>query len=155
MMYIRPIRPTDTDLFCSILDRTSADDRYCRFLHVVNHFDPDEVRRFCGSGADLIGFIATSNGRALGAVHAYFLDDGSAELAIVVANDARHGGVGRALVERLIDALVQRGCPRLIAYAFCENYAMVSLARSFGMQHAGGDSTVAKWALDLPVPIAA
>jgi RimJ/RimL family protein N-acetyltransferase len=148
-LHIRSIQAADENLYRSILERTSEEDRYCRFLHVVNHFDPVEIRRFVEPAPDLIGFIAIEGDEALGAAHACFLADGSAELAIIVARDARHQGTARALVLRVIDEIAKRGCRRLIAYALAENYAMTSLALSLGMTADGIDANVTQWTLEI------
>ena len=148
-LHIRSIQAADERLYRSILDRTSEEDRYCRFLHVVNHFDPVEIRRFVEPAPDLVGFIAIEGDEALGAAHACFLADGSAELAIIVARDARHHGIAYALVRRVIDALAERGCCRMIAYALFENYAMTALALSLGMTADGVDASVTLWTLEM------
>ncbi len=148
-LHIRSIRAADESLYRSILDRTSEEDRYCRFFHVVNRFDPAEIRRFVEPAADLVGFIAIEGDESLGAAHACFLADGSAELAIIVARDARHHGIAHALVLRVIDAVAERGCRRLIAYALAENYAMTALAFSLGMSADGIDADVTQWTLEI------
>jgi len=43
---VRSIVPSDEDAYRAILEDTSAEDRYCRFFHLVDHFDPDEAQRF-------------------------------------------------------------------------------------------------------------
>ena len=119
-MQIRPIKPTDTEHYRSILERTSLEDRYCRFFHAVDHFDPAEISRFVELPPDAVGFIAEENGRALGVVHAFMVERDTAELAIIVAADARRRGVGFALTSRVITALRARDaagssptrCPR-------------------------------------------
>ena len=72
-MHIRPIKPTDTEHYRSILERTSPEDRSCRFFHAVDHFDQAEIRRFVELPPDAVGFIAEENGRALGVVHAFMV----------------------------------------------------------------------------------
>jgi len=59
--------------------------------------------------------------RPLGVAHAFFIDEGCAEIAFVVANDGRHLGVGRMLLERLLAALQQRRCTSVMAYALAQN----------------------------------
>jgi GNAT superfamily N-acetyltransferase len=70
-----------------------------------------------------------------------------AEIAIVVANDARHVGVGRRLFDRLIAALQQRGCTSIIAYAIAQNGAFSNLAQSVGMRPGSSDGGIATWTL--------
>ena len=146
---IRAIVPSDADNYRSILQRTSAEDRYCRFFHVVDHFDDAAVDSYVKASPDTIGLIAEKHGQPLGVAHAFFIDEGCAETAFVVANDARHLGVGRLLFERLIVALQQRPCTSVIAYALAQNGPFSNLARSFGMRPRSDDGGIVTWTLSL------
>jgi GNAT superfamily N-acetyltransferase len=130
---VRAIVPSDADNYRDILQRTSAEDRYCRFFHTVDHFG-GAVERYVEARTDTIGLIAEKHGRPLGVAHAFFINEGCAEIAIVVARDARYLGVGRRLFDRLIAALQQRECTSIIAYALTQNGAVSNLARSVGMR---------------------
>ena len=147
-MEVRTIDLGDLERYQSILDRTTDEDRYCRFFHAVDHFDPDEVRRFVEPDGNIVGFIAVDGERALGAAHAYLVDEKTAELAIVVANDSRRSGVGAALVTRLIAELRALGYRYVIAYALAENRAFAKLAKRVGMHSTGLKSSVVTWALE-------
>jgi GNAT superfamily N-acetyltransferase len=149
---VRAIVPTDAKNYRSILQRTSAEDRYCRFFHTVDHFDDEAIERYVEARTDTIGLIAEKHGRPLGVAHAFFIDEGRAKIAIVVANDARHVGVGRRLFDRLIAALQQRGFASIIAYAITQNGAFSSLAQSVGMRPGSSDGGIATWTLS-PVGI--
>jgi acetyltransferase len=129
---VRPIRPSDEAAYRNILERTTDEDRYCRFFHVVDHFDPAEVHRYVEECSDTIGFIALDDGVPLGSVHAVAIDARTAELAIVVAHDARKRGVGRALIEALTAEIRRRGTHRLIALSLSQNTAFAKLAKSTG-----------------------
>jgi GNAT superfamily N-acetyltransferase len=144
---VRAIVPSDADNYCSILQRTSAEDRCCRFFQAVDHFDDDAIDHYVKASPDAIGLIAEQHGRPLGVAHAFFIDEGRAEVAMVVANDARHLGVGRLLFGRLIGALQQRRCTSVIAYALAQNGAFSNLARSVGMQPGSSDGGIVTWTL--------
>jgi len=153
-MNIRPIDPSDGAKYRSILERTSSEDRYCRFFHHVDHFSEEFVDRYVTAQPDVLGFIALDDdGTPLGAAHAIRLENEprKAELAIVVAQDARRRGVARALLNRLIDALGEWDCDSLIAYALRENRVFTRLARSAGMRADPiGDGATAVWRLAPP-----
>ena len=149
-MLVRPIAPPDEEAYRTILETTTAEDRYCRFFHLVDHFDPDEVRRFVEDRDDTIGVIAFDGTVPLGAAHAVLLDDGeSAELAIVVARGTRHVGVGTALLDLLIERVKARGLRRLVACALRENSAFVHLARHAGFRVDEVDGATQHWVLPL------
>lgn len=153
VMTVRPIRPSDEAAYRSILERTTDEDRYCRFFHVVDHFDPAELHRYVEDRSDTIGFIAEEDGIALGSAHAVALDERSAELAIVVAHDARRRGVGLALVRALVAEMRRRGSQGLYAISLSSNSAFAKLAEAAGFAHESTEGGTLTWRLaDLEVP---
>ena len=148
-MLVRPIEPSDEDAYRTILEATTAEDRYCRFFHMVDHFDPSEVRRYVETRDDTIGMIAFDGTVPLGAAHAVTLDEESAELAIVVARGVRHGGVGTALIQALIVRLKERGFRRLTACALRENHPFEHLAKRNGFAVDDADGAALRWVLPL------
>jgi len=148
-MLVRSIAPSDEEAYRTILESTTAEDRYCRFFHLVDHFDPEEVLRFVEDRDDTIGVIAFEGTVPLGAAHAVLLDTESAELAIVVARGTRHVGVGSALLDSLIERVKARGLRRLVACALRENHAFVHLARRAGFRVDEADGATQHWVLPL------
>jgi GNAT superfamily N-acetyltransferase len=144
---VRAIVPSDAESYRNVLQRTSAEDRYYRFFHTVDHFDDEVVERYVEARTDTIGLIAEKHGRPFGVAHAFFIDEGLAEIAIVVASDARHLGVGRRLLDRLIAALQQRRCMYIIGYALAQNGALGNLARSVGMRPVSSQNGIVTWTL--------
>ena len=148
-MLVRPIGPSDEAAYLAILETTSAEDRYCRFFHAVDHFDPNEVRHFVEERPDMVGMIAFDDTAPLGAAHAALLDEQTAELAIVVARGERHHGVGSALLAALIAELKRRGYQRVIACALRENTPFGTLARHAGFTIEEADGGTVRWVLRL------
>lgn len=149
-MIVRPIAPTDEAAYRDILDRTTDEDRYCRFFHVVDHFDPAEVHRYVEARADTIGFIAIDeDGTALGSAHAVAIDGAATELAIVVAHDARRRGIGRALVGAVVDEVRRIGTHDLVALSLAQNHAFAKLARAFGFTLESRDALTLNWRLPI------
>ncbi len=153
-MIVRPIVPSDEAAYRSILERTTDEDRYCRFFHVVDHFDPAEVHRYVEARSDTVGFIAYEGDVPLGSAHAVAIDEHSAELAIVVAHDARRRGVGHALVAALATEVRRRGTHRLIAISLTQNTAFAKLAEATGLLLERNDGSTLLWHLG-PEPAAA
>lgn len=146
-MIVRPIRPSDEAAYRSILERTTDEDRYCRFFHVVDHFDPAELHRYVEARSDSIGFIAFDGIQPLGSAHALAIDEKTAELAVVVAGDARCRGVGRALVEALATEVRRRGTHQLIAISLAENVAFARLAEATGFVFERSEGSTISWQL--------
>ena len=150
-MLVRPIAPSDEEAYRAILETTTAEDRYCRFFHLVDHFDAEEVHRFVEDRDDTIGVIAFDENTPLGAAHAVVLDEESAELAIVVARGTRQVGVGTALLDALIERVKARGLKRLVACALRENTPFVHLARNAGFHVDEAEGATQHWLLPLTV----
>ena len=148
-MLVRPIEPSDEDAYRAILEATSDEDRYCRFFHLVDHFDPEEVHRYVETRSDMIGVIAFDEDAPLGAAHAALLDAETAELAIVVARHARRLGVATACLDALIAQLKERGFRRLIACALRENHPFEHLAKRAGFHVEESDGAALRWVLAL------
>ncbi|MGH7715259.1 MAG: GNAT family N-acetyltransferase [Vulcanimicrobiaceae bacterium] len=148
-MEIRPIVPDDGDAYRMILEDTSEEDRYCRFFHAVDHFEPEFIEESVNR-PDAIGFIAFEGAEPLGTAHAIAIGDGAAELAVIVARNGRRCGVAHALVERIIDESRKRDYNALVGYALRMNLPFSRLARSFGMvPDPMSDGATVTWRLDL------
>ncbi|GAC1403548.1 MAG: hypothetical protein NVSMB64_05480 [Candidatus Velthaea sp.] len=148
-MRIRQLNSNDEGAYRSILARTSAEDRYFRFFVALDNLDPAEIRRAVEDRPDLIGFLAEDNGRALGIAHGSLLENGSAELTVLVADDARRRGGGRELLRATVAHLRRLGVERIIAYSLSENYAFSKLGRSIGLQVKQAERSELLW--DLPL----
>jgi GNAT superfamily N-acetyltransferase len=146
-MIVRAIVPGDEDAYRTILERTSSEDRYCRFFHHVDHFDPAEVHRFVEERDDMVGVIAEEDGVPLGAAHAAFLDETTAELGIVVSQEARKRGVGVALLGGLIAHLKVSGFSRMAAVSLRGNHGFEALARRAGFTAERADGEALWWML--------
>ena len=100
-MIVRAIAPSDEEAYRSILERTSPEDRYCRFFHRVDHFDPEAVHRFVEDRDDMFGMIAEEDGSGLGAAHAAIpAPPSSEEIAWKLVKDSTEAGQFRRFVEQ-------------------------------------------------------
>jgi hypothetical protein len=148
-MRIHPITISDAKSYLSILNRTSEEDRYCRFFHIVNYFDLNSVKSFVELAPDTLGFIAEDETKALGAVHAFGISQDVAEIAIIVANDARRQHVAYKLTSRMIQALHGHNCNSVRAYSLFGNNAFAKLAKSVDMVSIGQASEMMTWSLKI------
>lgn len=147
-MRVRTIEPSDYDDYARLLEKTSDEDRFCRFFHVVKTFDPREIHRFVDSQPDMVGFIAEDRGGLKpGVAHGFLTEAHTAEVAVLVAAEARRRGIGFALLSALIAELQARECRRIIAYSLSENHAFANLARSAGLRPNSVQSGTVTWAL--------
>ena len=146
-MRIRRLKPSDEGAYRSIFARTSSEDRYFRFFVAVDHLDPADIARAVEDRPDLIGFLAEENGRPLGIAHGEVLENGSAELSVLVAADARRRGVATALLRATIAQLRALGVKRITAYSLNDNHAFGKLGRSIGLQVKQAKGSELLWAL--------
>ena len=146
-MHIRRLNPGDEGAYSSILDRTSKEDRYFRFFVALDQLDPADIRHAVEDRADLIGFLAEEDGRSLGIAHGEVLENGSGELTVLVADDARRRGVATALLCATIAHLREVGVKRITAYSLSDNYAFSKLGRSIGLQVDQAKGSELLWAL--------
>ena len=146
---IRRITAADRDNYRQILEDTTDEDRYCRFFHAVDHFDPEFIDAYVRERPGTIGFIAL-NAEPLGSAHAIAIDERTVELAVVVARKGRRRGIASALLERVVAEARARGYETLIAYALRENAAFTALALHLGMRpdpHSDGSTVI--WKLSI------
>jgi GNAT superfamily N-acetyltransferase len=145
-MIVRHIAPSDYEDYARLLESTSDEDRFCRFFHVVKSFDPREVHRFVDDRPDVVGLIAENHLQKLGVAHGFLLPGEAAEIAVLVAANARRRGVGAALLTQLIPELRERGCRKILAYSLNENHAFANLARAAGMRPHSVEGGTVTWA---------
>src|SRR4051812_21872611 len=134
-LLVRPIRPADADALVALHARLSADTIYRRYFGVRPHLAPADVDRFTRvDGRNRFALVAI-RGSDLVAVARYEGRPGEprAELAVVVDDALQHQGVGRLLLERLLDVAREAGLGELAADVLTHNEAMLGLLRSLDL----------------------
>lgn len=144
---LREATSADTAAYRAILERSTREDRYYRFLHAVNVISDADLSGYLG-GPETVAFIAEEHGEAAGVIHAT-IEKERAELAIIVAPDCRRHGIGHKLLERLIVTLQARGARELVAYSLTENEHFATLVMHCGMRRLETDLGVDLWHRDL------
>jgi len=93
--------------------------------------------------------VATDGGRPLGwaalsPVSSRYAYRGVAEVSVYVTNQARSRGVGKALLEALIEASERQGVWSLQAGIFPENTASIALHKACGFREVGRREKIGK-----------
>jgi GNAT superfamily N-acetyltransferase len=134
-LLVRPIRPVDADALVALHARLSADTIYRRYFGARPHLAPADVHRFTRVDGRARFALVAMRGSDLVAVARYEGRPGepSAELAVVVDDALQHQGVGRLLLERLVDVAREAGLRELAADVLVGNEAMLSLLRRLGL----------------------
>ncbi|MCK9380941.1 MAG: GNAT family N-acetyltransferase [Sulfuritalea sp.] len=156
-LLIRPIRPEDeatlNDLLCSL----EAEDSRMRFFGTMRNLPRSQLARFTQIDYDremaLVAIERTSDGveRSLGEVRAVADPDNAvADFAIVVRSELKGKGLGRLLLERMIDYLRSRGTAELRGETMTGNLRMLHLAQDLDFEVKTG-ADIGTVALRLPL----
>jgi N-acetylglutamate synthase-like GNAT family acetyltransferase len=144
---IREATSADIEAYRAILDRSSRQDIYYRFLHAVNVVSDKELSGYLG-GPDTFAYVAEEGGQAIGIIHAT-VEGSRAELAIIVVPQSRKHGVGHGLLDRLVAELKAKGVRELVAYSLTENEQFATLVMHSGMRRIETDLGVDLWHREL------
>jgi acetyltransferase len=148
---VRPARPADAPGIQDFVRRLSADTRRARFFAPIRELAPAELARLSGGGGSV--FVAeTPDGSIVALADSAAGDDaGSCEVGVVVADAWQGQGLGRLLMDRLLQCARAAGIERAIVDVLCGNDAMVALARAhdFAAARNAHDWTMHRLVLEL------
>ena len=137
---LRPIRPEDEPQHRAFIDLLQPQDLRLRFFSARRELLPSELARLTQIDyAREMAFLAVQtlpDGKAqtLGVVRAVIDPDNiDAEFAIIVRSDLKARGLGRLLMQKMIDFLTSRGTQRMVGDVLRDNDGMRELARSLGL----------------------
>jgi acetyltransferase len=144
-LLIRPIRPTDDAALGELISSLDTDDARMRFFGTMRGLPPSQLARFTQIDYDremalvAIERIVQGNDgnigspRLLGEVRVVAdPDNHAADFAIVVRSGLKGKGLGRLLLQNIIDYARQRGITELRGETFAENLRMQRLAEQLG-----------------------
>jgi acetyltransferase len=137
---IRALQPEHADLEVRFGLALSAQSRYERFLGGGVKLTPQLLARLVNvdytRDAALIATVAFDGVETPVAVARYALaeDDRTAEVAVTVADAWQGCGLGRLLLERVIDAARRNGVRELTGDVLATNARMLALARRLGFR---------------------
>ena len=138
-LLIRPIRPEDETTLADLIASLDPEDSRMRFFGAMRKLPRSQLARFTQIDYDremaLVAIERDADGveRSLGEARMVAdPDNAEAEFAILVASDVKGGGLGRRLMESLIDCARKRGIGVLRGETLNENQRMQDLARKLG-----------------------
>lgn len=136
---IRPMRNSDSDMEREFFRRLSPESKYHRFLSAVKELTPAQLERFCNvDGHRSMAFVATTvegDQEVQIGVSRYApgADGDTREIAITVADEWQHRGLGTRLARQLIQYAREHGVRKLYSIDLAGNSTMRALARDLGM----------------------
>ena len=135
---LRPIRSEDAGMDQAFVRDLSPESRYFRFLGTIRELTPQMLLRFTRIDYDReMAFVATVQqeaGETEIGVCRYITnpDGGSCEFAVAIADSWQRRGLGRRMMQQLIDAARARGLRTMIGHVLAENHGMLKLCASLG-----------------------
>jgi acetyltransferase len=140
-LLLRPIRPEDAAAHLAFFDALTPDDVRYRMFVRVRELQPSQLARFTQIDYDReMAFIATRakpggepETLAVGRVVAD-PDNVSAEFAVTVRSDLKGLGLGKVMMQKLIDYCRSRGTREIVGEALPQNSRLIKLARSLGFE---------------------
>ncbi len=138
-LLLRPIRPEDEFAHHEFLNKTDPEDIYFRFFRAANNFSHQFLARFTQIDYDReMAFIAKTTDHkleTLGVIRAVSdSDNNEAEIAIIVRTDMQGHGIGKKLMEKIVNYCRERGIKRLTGQILPENHAMIHLVKKFNFK---------------------
>ncbi|HTT08670.1 MAG TPA: bifunctional acetate--CoA ligase family protein/GNAT family N-acetyltransferase [Gammaproteobacteria bacterium] len=135
---IRPIRPEDEPAHRRLFEKLRPEDIYYRFFNHIREMSHAQLARYTQIDYDReMAFIATrtidGEGETLGVVRAItHADNTEAEFAVIIRPDYQKKGLGRALMEKIIRYVRERGTGVMTGQILSINYGMIALAKHCG-----------------------
>jgi acetyltransferase len=137
---LRPIRPEDADMERKFVHDLSQNSRYFRFMNAMRELTPAMLIRFTQIDYDReMAFVAVHEAGGLeeeiGVARYVTSPDGqSCEFAIVVADAWHSKGLGRRMLERLIEVARWRRLRTMVGHVLSSNQPMLDLCVSLGFR---------------------
>lgn len=135
---IRPVRRSDSDLERELISGLSADSSRMRFLGGIGKVSQHLMRILTDNDPQHEAFIAiaedeSGNPHAVGVANFACDPDGRAcECAVVVADEWQNVGLGKYLLQDLVDAAREDGLEEIYSIESAGNNAIDHIARELG-----------------------
>ncbi|NDL63943.1 bifunctional acetate--CoA ligase family protein/GNAT family N-acetyltransferase [Acerihabitans arboris] len=134
----RPILPEDEPLLKQFIGEVTPEDLYFRYFSEITEFTHEDLAYMTQIDYDReMAFVAVRQNEAgtsiIGVTRAFSDPDNTdAEFSVLVRSDLKKMGLGRLLLEKMIDYARHHGLKRLTAVTMPGNQGMISLAKKLG-----------------------
>jgi acetyltransferase len=135
---IRPMRPDDLDIETEFVHGWSAETRYNRLFSAGSYTSPERLKQITRidytRDMALIATMMLEDRETQIGVARYVLhqDDKTCEFALTVADAWQHRGIGRALMQQLMDGAAAAGIETMVGDILSSNEPMLHFMRSLG-----------------------
>ena len=132
---IRPLRPDDHALYREFGRHVTAEDHRLRFFGAggglsprrawaLTHYDPAAARAYVA--------VAPGTGAMLGVGRVHLTEPGRGEFAVLVRSDLKGQGLGRRLMDHVLEGATELSVDTLFGLVLRENARMLALCRELG-----------------------
>jgi acetyltransferase len=137
LVKVRPIRPEDAEVEASFVRNLSENARYFRFMTPLKELPREMLIRFTQIDYDrelaLVAVVEQAGvENQIGVARYVTLDGTRAHVALVVADEWQHRGIGRRLFQMIIDVARARGIGSLEGEVLAENHHARALVTALG-----------------------
>jgi GNAT superfamily N-acetyltransferase len=151
---IRQIEPSDKPLVRAFYDELSDRSRRLRYLVPTNTLSDEDLRYFTEVDHERHEAMVAVDGARIVGVARYVRaprDRESAEVAVVVADDRQHEGIGTALLDRLTERARENGIARYTALVSEDNDIVTGALERAGAERTGTDGAGdVEFAIEVP-----
>jgi GNAT superfamily N-acetyltransferase len=139
LVTIRPIRIADAEMEADFIRRLSPQTKHYRFFGGVKELSPTQVAHLCDvDGRHSMAFVATvrRGGREMEIGVSRYAPNSQSdvrEIAVTVADEWQHKGLGTKLMKQLIQSAQGNGVKQLYSIDLSDNTAMRALAKDLNM----------------------
>jgi RimJ/RimL family protein N-acetyltransferase len=137
LLRIRPLRAGEDAAIRDLDAHLSVRTRYRRFFSPMTML-PDSLLQLLSTvdyrrRLALVAEADNGNRREIVALGSFAaIDDGAAEVALLVSDEWQHLGIGTVLADRILQAADARGFTRFVASVFCDNAEMRRIVDRIG-----------------------
>ena len=134
----RPILPEDEPLLKAFILKVTKEDLYYRYFSEINEFTHEDLANMTQIDYDReMAFVAIrttdDQNEIIGVTRAVSDPDNiDAEFSVLVRSDLKGLGLGRRLLDKMINYAAEHGLQRLTGITMPNNQGMITLARKLG-----------------------
>lgn len=137
---LRPLRPSDRDMYLRGFEHLGSSSRYMRFFSPKATLTEREIRYFVEvdhHDHEAVVAIDLARGEGIGVARWVRLRDEPrvAEVSITVVDEHQGRGLGALLLERAAERAAEEGVDRLRASVLADNHRMLNLIRTRWPRH--------------------
>jgi RimJ/RimL family protein N-acetyltransferase len=137
---LRPLRPSDRELYLRGFEHLSATSRYMRFFSPKLRLSATELHYFLDvdhHDHEALVAIDLQTGEGIGVARYVREHDrpGAADVSVTVVDEHQGRGLGAVLLEAVAARAAEEGVERLTAMVLADNHRMLNLIRSRWPHH--------------------